>query len=94
MKLVRTLYRLKVSRVIWRNMFKDRVINCLGFTPSTIDPAMYYLRNTKEESTDYYELLLVYVDNILACRHDAKAVMAGIAAKFEIKNDKIAESKL
>ena len=34
---------------------------------------------------------MVYVNDVLAFIHDAKAVMAGIAAKFEIINDKIAE---
>ena len=66
----------------------------MRFTPSTIDTDMYYQQNTKEGRTDYYELLLVYVDNILACSHDAKAVMSGIATKFEIKNDEIAEKNL
>ena len=37
---------------------------------------------------------MVYVDAILACSHDARAVMAEIAAKLEIKNDGIAEPTL
>ena len=45
---------------------------------------MYYRRNTKEEGTDYYDILLVYVDNVLECSHDANAVIVGIAANFEI----------
>ena len=75
-------------------MLKDHIVNCLGFTPSTIDPDMYHRRNTKEDGTDYYWILLVYVDVVLACSHDEMAVMAGISAKFEIKNDDISESKL
>ena len=94
MKLVPPLYGLEISGVSWRKMFKYHIVNCLGFAPSTIDPDMYYRCNTKEDSTDYYDVLLVFVDNVLACIHDAKAVMAGIAAKFEINNDKIAEPKL
>ena len=85
------MYGLKISGAFWRKIFKDTIINSLGFTSFTIDPDMYYKCNTKEDVTDYYELLLVYVDNILACSHDAKAVMSGIATKFEIKNDEIAE---
>ena len=42
MKLLRALYGLKSSGSIWRNKFKDHVINCLEFTPSTIDTDMYY----------------------------------------------------
>ena len=37
---------------------------------------------------------MVYVDGVLACSHDSKAVMAGISAKFEIKNEDIDEPKL
>ena len=55
---------------------------------------MYYQRNTKENGTDYYKLLLVYVEDVLACSHNAKAVMAVIAKTFDINNDEIAEPKL
>ena len=55
---------------------------------------MCYQQNTKDDGTDYYEILLVYVEDVLACNYYAKAVMAGISAKFEIKNDDIAETKL
>ena len=63
MKLVRTLYGLKISRASWRKMFKDHIVMFLGFTPSTIEPDMYYRRNTKEDGTGFYELLVVCVDD-------------------------------
>ena len=47
----------------------------MGFNTSTIDTDMYYRRNKKEDSTDYYEILLVCVDHVLACIHDAKAAI-------------------
>ena len=72
-------------------MFKHHIVNCLGFTPITIDPAMYYWCNTKEDGTDYYYILLVYVDDVLLYSHDANTVVAVITANFEINNDKIAE---
>ena len=71
MKLIRALYGLKISGASWRNVFKYHIVNFLGFAPSTIDPDMCYKRNTKEYGTDYYELLLVYFDDVLACIHDA-----------------------
>ena len=75
-------------------MFKYHIVDFLGFTPSAIDTKMYYQRNTKENGTDYYKLLLVYVEDVLACSHNAKAVMAVIAKTFDINNDEIAEPKL
>ena len=94
MKLVRALYGLKISGSIWSKMFKYHIVNYFEFSPSTIDPDMYYRRNKKQDGTDYYELLLVYIDDVLACSHDPNTVMAGIAAIFDIKKDGIAEPKL
>ena len=37
---------------------------------------------------------MVYVDDVLACSHDAKVVMLGIVAKYNINNDEIAEPKI
>ena len=37
---------------------------------------------------------MVCVDDALACSHDSKAVMVGIPATFEIKNEDIDEPKL
>ena len=75
-------------------MPKDHIVNDLVFTPSTIDPRIYYRRNTKYDGTNYYDILLVYVDGVLVWIHYAKAVMAIISEKFDIKNDNIAELKL
>ena len=93
MKLVRALYCLKKSGASWRKMFKDQIVNCLGFTPRTNDPNMYYQHKKRQDGTGYCELLLVYVEDVLACSHYEKAVMAGIASKFDIKNDDIDEPK-
>ena len=59
MELVRALYGLKSSLAIWRKISKDQILIFLGFTPSTIDPDMYYRHTAKEGGTDYYYLLLV-----------------------------------
>ena len=94
MKLVRAVYGLKILGLSKRKMSKYHIVNCLKFSPSTIDPDMYYQRNTKEVGTGYYEILLFYVVNVYACSHDTEAVMAVIKEKFEIKNDNISESIL
>lgn len=68
-------------------MFKTFIEQHLGFTPSLIDPDLYYRRQSRPDGDDYYELLLVYVDDVLACSHDPEAIMKSIGQKFEIKND-------
>ena len=53
-------------------MFKDYIELKMNFTPSTTDPDMYYRKNFHKNGTPYYELFLVYVDNVLVVSHDPK----------------------
>ena len=87
MKLVRALYGLKSSGASWRKMFKDYIVSRMGFTPSTVDGDMYYRKNNDKNHAPYYELLLVYVDDVLAISHDPDRIMRTIGKGFEIKND-------
>ena len=87
MKLCRALYGLKSSGASWRRMFKDYIELKMNFTPSTTDPDMYYRKNVHNDGTEYYELLLVYVDDVLAISHDPKSIMEMIGKGFDLKND-------
>ncbi|KAL7528644.1 hypothetical protein ACHAWF_002640 [Thalassiosira exigua] len=48
---------------------------------------MYYRKSSKPDGTLYYELLLVYVDDVLAISHDPEKIMETIGKRFEIKNN-------
>ena len=87
LKLVRALYGLKSSGASWRKMFKDFIEHKLGFKPCLCDSDMYYRYNKTADGTPYYELLLVYVDDVLAISHDPGTIMERIGKTFEIKND-------
>ena len=87
MKLVRALYGLKSSGASWRQMFKEYIVSRMGFVPSSLDGDMYYRRSKDEQGACYYELLLVYVDDVLAISHDPEAIMKVIGQGFEIKNN-------
>ena len=65
MILVRALYGLKSSGASWRSMFKQFIEETLGFAPTRADSDAYIRRNRKIDGTEYYELLLVYVDDVL-----------------------------
>ena len=93
MILCRALYGLKSSGASWRQMFKNFIESTLNFTPSKVDPDMYYRRNRKVDGEEYYELLLVYVDDVLAISHDPEQIMEQIAKRFEIKNDEYGPPK-
>ena len=93
MTLCRALYGLKSSGASWRRMFKDYIKLKMNFTPSTTDPDMYYRKNVHNDGTEYYELLLVYVDDVLAISHDPKAIMEMIGKGFDLKNDEYGPPK-
>ena len=65
MKLVRALYGLKSSGAAWRAMFSTFITEKLGFKSTRIDPDVYIRRNNKDSGEAYYEMLLVYVDDVL-----------------------------
>ena len=92
-KLTRALYGLRSSGASWRKMFKDYIESTLEFVPSRVDSDMYYRRSRKPDGTEYYELLLVYVDDVLAISHDPGAIMKMIGKRFEIKNDEYGPPK-
>ena len=88
MKLVRALYGLKSSGASWRQMFKEYIVTRVGFTPSSLDWDMYYRHCQFKHGKTYYELLLVYVGDVLAISHDPGGIMEVIGKGFEIKNNK------
>ena len=94
LRLVRALYGLKSSGASWRKMFKDFIELKLGFKSSRVDPDMYYRRNMRQDGSAYYELLLVYVDDVLAISHNPEAIMKAIGKTFEIKNNEYGPPKM
>ena len=49
---------------------------------------IYHRNNTRPDGSQYYDLLLVYVDDVFAIIHDPKSIMERIRNIFEINNDK------
>ena len=49
---------------------------------------MYYRRNTRDYELVDYTLLLVYVDNVLACSRNPGKVMEKIGMRCKMKNNK------
>ena len=78
------LYGLKTSGASWRNMLSG-TIRDMGFTPTQADPDVYRRAAQKPDGTKYYELLLIYVNDILAISHDPKAIIDHIGTVYKIK---------
>jgi hypothetical protein len=50
----------------------------LGYKPSRADPDVWIRPVVKPDGFKYYEMVLVYVDDILCISHDPKATMTGM----------------
>ena len=80
----RALYGLKSSGASWRATLASKLQE-MGFEDTRIDPDVWRRKATKPKGGEYYELLLVYVDDILMVSHDPKPTLEEIGSDFEIK---------
>ena len=55
----------------------------LSYTPTKADPDVWIRPPVKANGFEYYEMTLVYVDDILCISDDPKATMNGIQATFK-----------
>ncbi len=59
----------------------------LGFTPSKLDVDVWIKAAGKPNGFAYYELILVYVDDILSISHAPIIIMATIKSSFRLKEE-------
>ena len=83
----KALYGLKSSGAAFRALCSS-VLRDLGYTPTKGDPDVYIRKAVKPDGFEYYEMALVYVDDILVVSHEPMKTMDGIRAKFTLKGDK------
>ena len=88
--IVRALYGLKSSGAAWRAMFAQSLLD-QGFQSTKADPDVWIRAAIKPDGFRYYEMLLVYVDDILLISHATKPTMDAIAKLYRLKGDSIGE---
>ena len=88
----KALYGLKSSGAAFRAHLAETLYD-LNYTPTKADPDVWIRPATKPNGFEYYEMTLVYVDDILCISHDPKATMEGIQATFKLKDNKIEKPK-
>jgi hypothetical protein len=88
MIIVRALYGLKSSGAAWRAMFAETLAD-LGFKSTKADPDVWIREAVKPDGFEYYEMVLVYVDDILHLSHDTKVVMDQLAKSYKLKEDSL-----
>jgi hypothetical protein len=68
---VRALYGLKSARFSFHSYMAEKLTE-LGFMSSLADPDVWLRAAVKSDAEEYYEYVLMYVDNILAISCDAE----------------------
>ncbi len=56
-----------------------------GFVSTIADPDVWIRPATCKDGYDYYEMLLVYVDNVLAISHEPKVLIDAIGEYYKLK---------
>ena len=81
---VMEFYGLKSSGAAFREFFAEQLDN-IGFKSSIADPDVWIRPTTKAYGENYYEFILVYVDNLLAIIQYAVSVIREVVEKFKLK---------
>jgi hypothetical protein len=89
----KALYGLKSSGAAFRAMLAN-TLREMGFQSTLADPDVWIRpmthptrKNADGTSFDYYEMVLVYVDDVLAQSHAPMDIMDEIRETFKLKND-------
>ena len=81
------LYGLKSSGAAFRAKLAG-VLHDIGYIPTKSDPDVWIRPAVKVDGTEYYEMDLCYVDDVLVMSAKAMETMDGIRATFKLKGDK------
>ena len=85
MVMVRALNGLKNSGAAWR-IKSTETLRDIDFVPTVADPDICCRRTRKPNGADYYELFLVYIDNVLCCSQITQMVMYVLALTYDLKD--------
>ena len=85
-RIVRALYGLKSSGAAWRAHLADTMIN-LGYKPCKADQDVWMKPNCKPDGEEYYEYILIYVDDVLAAAHNTDTVMDALKRLYRLKEE-------
>jgi hypothetical protein len=84
----KALYGLKSVGAAFRSYLAEHLWS-LDYRPSYADPDVWLRPAVRGDGSEYYEMLLCYVDDILCISMDPMTTMSRIKDKFELKNDEV-----
>jgi len=93
MVIKKALYGLKSSGAAFRAHLAETLYD-LDYQPTKGDPDVWIRPAKKADGFEYYEMTLVYVDDILCISADPEATMSGIQATFKLKDDRIEKPEM
>ena len=88
MIVMRALYGLKSASSSFRS-FMANELDGLGFKSSKADFDIWLRPAVKEDGEEYYEYVMLYVEEVMAANHQAIKVMEDLGRGIKYKNDKI-----
>jgi hypothetical protein len=82
----RALYGLRTSGASWRQMLSDTLTSTkFGYRQSHGDLDVYMKRRSKPNGGDYYEMVLVFVDDILCLSHKPQEFMDRFGTVYDLR---------
>jgi len=92
MIIVRALYGLKTSGAAWHATFAQQLSD-MGYASSKADPDVWLRPAVKNDGHHYYEMLLIYMDDILCVSHRPHDTMQQIQQLYRLKDEVVGPPK-
>ncbi len=84
--IVRAMYGLKSSGAAWHTQLSS-TLHSMGFKPTFADPDVWIRHASRPDGHEYYNYVLVYVDDLLILSHDPKLIMMTIQKEYRLKEE-------
>lgn len=92
MFVVRALYGLKSSGASWASTLAN-TLRGMGYSPSEADRNVWLKPGCKPDGFKYYQLILVYVDDILHISHNPSDMIDKLRSAYTLKEESVGSPK-
>ena len=94
MLIVRSLYGLRSSRVVFQNHLAD-CMKHLGFKLCLANPDLWMKPEVRlDDGVEYYTYVLLYVDDALVVHHDGESVLKRLDKYFKLKEGSVGDPEV
>ena len=84
--IAKALYGLKSSGAAWRAHLAQSMTD-LDYSPCQADADVWMRPMTKPDGFEYWEYVLIYVDDIMVISHEPEKLMESLSALYRLKED-------